>query len=355
MALWSFKIRKICSGGQVLLLRFYMANLYHLGWMRLQYSQSRNEVQLTSNSIKTSKIILVFLIFYQTKVLCDGLGFEDDIGIVVFIFFSLITPRTVIKKQVRLINNFLRISSKLNQHCKVKILWGWSILIALFLKIIYVSIFFEFLVESNFIELLFVLPRIIMFWVISVVCHLTSIAISLLVGYTEWVTNKIYSIEEKIPQAIQQNKIRDVRRLTRKITSLLNLHQMCTRITGQIFDCLGPQIVVLAFYNLCFLPTLHFQDLNFKLINILGLYGLKDFIFSLEKLTIGARRKYFFSDRDWWNHTFMTNLAKPQRKVLGLVTPSRQLFFRILFANCSRMYLKYMWYRIKMKNERNKL
>ncbi|KAH8238101.1 hypothetical protein KR026_008985 [Drosophila bipectinata] len=355
MALSSFKLRKILSGGQVLLLRFYMANLYHLGWMRLQYSKPRNEVQLTINSIKTSRIILVFLIFYQTNVVCDGLGFQDDIGILGYILVSFITPRTAIEKQVRLINSFLRISSKLNQHCKVKILWDWSILLALILKIIYVGMMVEFLSEASFVELLFVLPRMVMFWVIFVICHLTSIAISLLVGYTEWVTNKISSIEEKIPQAIQQNKIRDVKRLIRKITSLLNLHQMCKRITGQIFDCLGPQIVLLAFCNLCFLPTLHFQDLDFKLINILGLYGLKDFIFSLEKITIGARRKYFFSERDWWNHTFITNLAKPQRKVFGLVTPNRQLLFRIIFANCSRMYLKYMWLRMKIKNERNKL
>lgn len=351
------KLRKrFFIGGRVLLLRFYLSNLYYLGWMRLQYDKSRNEVQFTPKNIGISRIVLMFYIIYETLVVSESYSRQqDDIGIIVFMVFLLITPKSVFEKQVRLINDFLRISSKLYRHCEGDISWHWSILCSFAFKVIYINIMMDLLIEADLFEFVFILPRFIIIWLIFMICHLTSLAISLLDGYNEWIRNTISSLEENLPQAIQQNKLRSVRSMRRKITSLLALNQWVSRITEQTFDCLGAHMALLAFYNLSFLPGQSIIDLDFKLYNALSIYSLKSFICALEKLSIGPQRKYFLCDRDWWEHAFRHNLAKPQLKIFKLVTPNRQLFFRIIFANCSRMYLQYMWILAEMRNKKKQI
>lgn len=223
----------------------------------------------------------MFFILYQIQTVCDDDSRQqDDIEILAFMVVLFLTPSTVIEKQVLLINNLLRISSKHYQDCQANISWHWSVLLALAFKLAYFEKTIEFLNEATFLEFMFILPKFLITWLIFLFSHLTSFAISLLVGYTEWIRNRISSVEEKLLQAIQQKRLRSVKNMRRKMASLLVLNQWCSRITEEAFDCLSAQMALLAYFTLNFLPAQSILDLDFKLINVLSIYSLKCLIFS---------------------------------------------------------------------------
>lgn len=362
----------------LLLLRFYLAQFYYLGLMRLRYDESCNELRLTYYSVTVSRMIGLWCAFFFTLALLDPYPLMLHLQLVGFSCWLLIQPRGVIEERRRVINRILRLSPQLHRLCRRKVELSWFLAFQLVLKLLVFRLFYKGLLgpiniswKALFI-VLFVVPISMTIWVIDVTSHLISIVLALLLKSFELVNSEMAAIDERLCLEILRSDYRAVRRLQRRQISLQRLHRSYVKVTRQCIDCLSPQLVLIVFYNLSSIYTFS-SGVWRRIFQIAVIVNtLRSLLHTLDELVATtsapqdtswmhvARLLQFeevLATHGWlqrkdfrWKLQDTTSFGQSVRRscfqrrllVLGLVTPNRRLLFRIAFAFCCLLHLHYM-------------
>ncbi|XP_017077400.2 uncharacterized protein LOC108112162 [Drosophila eugracilis] len=381
MALWrSLRLsNRYISQHVLLLLRFYRAQFYYLGLMRIRYEECRKEMRLTYYSVTVSRIIGLWFGFFFTLALLEPYSLMLHLQLVGFTCCLLIQPRGVVEERTRLLNRILHLSPQLYRLCRRKMHLSWSLVFQLLVKFLTFRMFYEGLLGHRAASwkmmyiVLFVVPISFAIWVMDVTSHLIGIVLSLLLKSFEMVNTEMTAIDERLCLEILRSDYQAVRRLQRRLASLQLLHRSYVKVTHQLIKCLSPQLILIVLYDLSTIYT--FSSGEWRRILQIGVLvnNLKGLLHTLDELvaTSGAPqdtswmhvahllhfeevlathgwlgRKDFrwkVQDIDSFGQSVRRCCFQPSLLVLGLVTPNRRLLFRLTFAFCSLLHLHFMW------------
>ncbi|KAH8241462.1 hypothetical protein KR026_004063 [Drosophila bipectinata] len=350
---------------EILLWRFYRVFFHYLGLMRTQYDRSQNTVKLTYYSVTIANMVGLFWAFQLIRMWpINGM----HLG---FIVFLLVQPRSVFEKRIRLINDFLRISSHLYMRYKRTFQLSTTIPFSLIIKF---SSFDIYVVQGNGILILVAgqfMPQNILTSIINITCMLVSSATLLIFKYTEFVNEEMTAIGKKLPLAVLRMEHRAVRRMKRRLAYMQALNIVCSQIIKMIFECLGIQLLFLTYFNINFLATMKFDRDRTVAMNIACGMALHSFLISLGRLATMYSSSHivdfqvtpiydeFRSNHNWVQKTFSTwrtedwsdhitqdsmhHLLKPRLLILGLFAPNERFLFYTVFTYGTITYLKLMW------------
>ncbi|XP_017044907.1 uncharacterized protein LOC108090640 [Drosophila ficusphila] len=390
MALWrSLHLsNRYISQHVFLLLRFYLAQFYYLGLMRLRYDESRNALHLTHYSVTVSRMIGLWFAFFFTLALLHPYTLMLHLQLVGFTCCLLIQSRGVVEERTRLVNRIIALSPQLHRLCRRKLKLSWSLIFQFLVKLLTFRMFYEgFLVprESSFKMLfifLFVVPISSAIWIMDVTSHLIGILLILLRKSFELVNQEMVLVDEKLCMKILRSDFIAVRKLQKRLISLQRLHGSYVKFTQQLIACLSPQLILIVLYHLSAIYT--FSSGEWRRMFQFGVYfnGLRSLLHNLDELVkiTGApqdtswmhvakllqfeeilanygwlERKGFrwsIQDIDSFGQSVRRSWFQRKLLILGLVTPNRQLLFRVSFAFCSLLHLHYMWKRSALVTEK---
>ncbi|EDW35890.1 GL17498 [Drosophila persimilis] len=344
MALWRlFRLsNRYISLHALLLLRFYLAQFYYLGLMRVRYEAAHSSVHLTPYSVTIARMLGLFFAYFLSLALLHPYVLLLHIQLFVFACCLLVQPRRVYEERIRLINCFLRLAPELYRRCRCKLRLSWMLVLQLVFRLLTFKMYFETFMLSKdatwklFFMAVFVVPVSMAIWVMDMTSHLMSIALTILTKSFELMNDELASIAEKLPVGTLKGDQRAVQRLQRRLRSLQRLHRTYAKLTQELLDCITPQLVLIIVYNLSMIYSA-------LLCPILATHGW------LER----RRYRWRLQDGDSCSQSVRRCLLQPGLQVLGLVTPNRQLFFRLAFAYCSFLHLHYMWKKSAVVSEQD--
>lgn len=388
MALWRWPLRqssRYLSLHVLLLLRFYLAQYRCLGLMRLRYVEERIEVRLTPYSVTVARMIGLWFAFFFTLAFVDPYRLMLHIQLLGFSCSVMLQPRRVVEERTRLVNEFLRLTPQLYRCCRRKLKMSWLTILQGLLKFLTFRMFYMALLvpkDTSYMLMLMVLivvPVALAIWVMDVTSHLVSIALLLLLKSFQLVNEEMAAVGEKLPLEILRGDYGAIRRLERRQVALQRLHRSYVRLTQEVINCLGPQLVLILLYNLSTIYTLS-SGRWWRLIQISVLVNsVRSLLVSLDELEAMTRARQDTSwmhvaqllqfdeilathgwlERKSWKWRWRCHdpdskipILQPGLKILGLVIPDRRLLFRIAFAFCSVLHLHYMWKRSALVAER---
>ncbi|XP_016946483.1 uncharacterized protein LOC108022152 [Drosophila biarmipes] len=362
----------------LLLLRFYLAQFYYLGLMRLRYERSRNEMRLTCWSVTVSRMLGLWCAFFFTLALLDPYPLMLHIQLMGFICCLLLQPRRVIEERTRLMNQILRLAPQLYRHCRMKVHLSWSLVLQLLIKLLTFRMFYENLLGPRdtswklLFIVFFVVPVSLAIWVMDVTSHLIGIVLALLLKSFELMNIEMAAIDEKLCLEILRSDFGAIRRLQRRQIFLQRLQRSYVQVTQETIDCLSPQLVLILLYNLSTIYT--FSSGEWRRILQMGVIvnNLRSLLHTLDDLVAITKapqntswlhlarllqfeevlathgwleRKGFrcrIQDTDSFGQGIRRCCLQRSPLVLGLVSPNRRLLFRIAFAFCTLLHLHYM-------------
>ncbi|KAH8327801.1 hypothetical protein KR074_009706 [Drosophila pseudoananassae] len=350
---------------EILLWRFYRCFFHYLGLMRTQYDRSQNTVKLTYYSVTVANMVGLFWAFQLIRMWpINGM----QLG---FIVFLLVQPRSVFEKRIRLINDFLRISSHLYLRYKRTFQLNTTLPLSLMIKFSFID---NYLTQGSPILILVagqLMPHNIATSIINITCMLVSSATLLIFKYTTFVNEEITAIGKRLPLAVLRMEHRAVRRMKRRLAYMRTLNVVCSQIIKMIFECLGIQLLFLTYFNINFLASMKFDGDRTVAINVSCGVALHSFLISLGRLATMYSSSHivdfqvtpiydeFSSNHNWVQKTFSTwrtedwsdhttqdsmhHLLKPRLLVLGLFAPNERFLFYTVFTYGTITYLKLMW------------
>ncbi|XP_001361694.2 uncharacterized protein Grl58a [Drosophila pseudoobscura] len=391
MALWRlFRLsNRYISLHALLLLRFYLAQFYYLGLMRVRYEAAHSSVHLTPYSVTIARMLGLFFAYFLSLALLHPYVLLLHIQLFVFACCLLVQPRRVYEERIRLINCFLRLAPELYRRCRCKLRLSWMLVLQLVFRLLTFKMYFETFMLSKdatwklFFMAVFVVPVSMAIWVMDMTSHLVSIALTILTKSFELMNDELASIAEKLPVGTLKGDHRAVQRLQRRLRSLQRLHRTYAKLTQELLDCITPQLVLIIVYNLSMIYSLSYVQWRRIFQIALLANNLRQLMHSLAALVAAAaapqdtcwlqvarllqfdeilathgwleRRRYRWrlQDGDSCSQSVRRCLLQPGLQVLGLVTPNRQLFFRLAFAYCSFLHLHYMWKKSAVVSEQD--
>ncbi|SPP75385.1 uncharacterized protein LOC117592624 [Drosophila guanche] len=391
MALWRLLrlSNRYISLQALLLLRFYLAQFYYLGLMRVRYEKSSNSVHLTPYSVTMARMLGLLFAYFLSLALLHPYALLLHIQLLLFACCLLVQPRRVCEERIRLINCFLRLAPELYRRCRCKLRLSWMLVLQLVFRLLTFKMYFETFMLSKdatwkvFFVVVFVVPVSLAIWVMDMSTHLVSIALTILTKSFELMNDELASIAEQLPVGTLKADHKAVQRLQRRHRSLQRLHRSYAKLTQELLDCLTPQLVLIMVYNLSMIYSLSYVQWRRLFQIALLANNLRQLMHSLSALVAAAaapqdicwlqlarllqfdeilathgwlerrRCRWRLQDADSCSQRVRLCLLQPGLQVLGLVTPNRQLFFRLAFAYCSFLHLHYMWKKSAVVSEKD--
>ncbi|EDW01274.1 uncharacterized protein LOC6561240 [Drosophila grimshawi] len=374
----SFRIsNRYISFHALLLLRFYLGQFYYLGLLRLRYECAGNAVRLTEYSVTISRMVALPFAYFLSDALLSPYVAMLHLQPFLFVCCLLWQPRRTYERRVQLINGFLRLAPALYRRSRRRLKLSWFLVLQLPLKLLTFKLYLDIfelsktIIDKLVFLVIFVVPISLAVWCMDISAHLFNICLSLLLKSFEQLNTELVEQVERLHLKLLQADYRAVRRCQRRLCSLQRLHVAYVRITQQILDCLAPQLLLIVLYNITMIFALSYAHWQ-RLFDILILAnGLRLLFQSLDALVIatGSPRDTSWAhvarllqlnevlamhgwlhrhcwtsllDMDSCEQSVRRTLLQPRLQVLGLFTPNRRLFFRLLFCYCSYLYLHYM-------------
>lgn len=365
----------------LVLLRFYLAQFYFLGLLRLRYKRMGNAVHLTPYSVTISRLLALPFAYFLSLAALSPYASLLYMQPYLFLCYFLWQPRRVHEQRVRVINGFLRLAPALYRLSRRQLQVSWLLVVQLALKLLTMKIYlwlysshtdglqkFVFLVS-------FVLPGSLSVWCLDMAAHLINICLYLLLASFEQLNAELRQQLEQLHMKTLHADYGAVKRLQRRLRYIQRLYVAYARLTQQLLDTLAPQLLQIVVYNLTMIFALSFAHWR-RLLDILMLAnGLRLLFQTLDALVVATSSP---QDTTWthlaqllqlnqalalhgWLHRHTAGytavhmdssgqsmrrvLLQPRLQILGLFTPNRRFFFRLLFCYCSYLYVSYMWHK----------
>ncbi|XP_064544284.1 uncharacterized protein Grl58a [Drosophila montana] len=374
----SFRIgNRYISFHALILLRFYLAQFYYLGLLRLHYERVGNAVHLTPYSVSISRLIGLPFAYFLSVALLNPYYSLLYLQPYLFVCCLLWQPRRIHERRVRLINGFLRLAPALYRLSRRQLKLSWLLVVQLALKLLTLKLYFVVLVlpkdglHKLALIVIFVLPGTLSVWCLDTTAQLINICLSLLLKSFEQLNTELIFQVEQLHMKTLHADYRAVRRIQRRLRSLQRLYVAYARLTQQLLDCLAPQLLLIVVYNLSMIFALSYAHWRRFLDILLLANGLRLLFQSLDALVAATGSPRYTSwahladllqlnevlamhgwlhrhcwtalDMDSCGQSVRRALLQPRLQILGLFTPNRRLFFRLFFSYCSYLYLSYMW------------
>ncbi|XP_030375612.1 uncharacterized protein LOC115624903 [Scaptodrosophila lebanonensis] len=362
------------SAHALFLLRFYLWQYYHLGVLRLRYDRSRNVVQLTRYSITVSRLLGLPFLFLLSLALHYPYKLLVYMQPLVFMSCLVMQPSRTYTQWIALINRFLNLAVRLFRISRRKLRFSWFLIAQLVIKFLTLKLYVQMLtldlIDAFRFLLIFVLPTSLCIWCIDISTHIVSLTLSILLKSFELLNEEIEACSTQLQVKIMQADYRNVERLNNRLHALQQLYISYSRLTQDVLDCLAVKLLLIVVYNLSMVYALsrHWQrffEIGVLLNSVRLLFQLLDKLANAictpyetswqhsaqllrfnEVLSMhGWLRRRRDLERQVNGYTELYALIQPQLQVLGLFTPNRRAFFRVLFFYCSYLYLHYMWHK----------
>ncbi|TDG41207.1 hypothetical protein AWZ03_012381 [Drosophila navojoa] len=363
----------------LLLLRFYLAQFYFLGLLRLRYRRKGNAVHLTHYSVTVSRLVALPFAYFLSLALLSPYSSLLYMQPYLFLCFFLWQPRRVHEERVRLINGFLRLAPALHRLTRCQLQVSWLLVLQLALKLLTMKIYWwvyrrpsDVITKFGYV-LLIALPGSLSVWCLDMAAHLISICLYLLLASFEQLNTELQQQLEQLHMKTLHADYGAVKRLQRRLLYTQRLYEAYARLTQQLLDTLAPQLLQIVVYNLTMIYALSFGHWR-RLLDILMLAnGLRILFQSLDALVVATRSP---RDTTWMHlaqllqlnqalamhgwldrhcstsgHMYSSGqsmrrvLLQPRLQILGLFTPNRRFFFRLLFCYCSYLHVSYVWHK----------
>ncbi|KAH8394745.1 hypothetical protein KR222_003951, partial [Zaprionus bogoriensis] len=361
----------------LLLLRFYLAQFYYLGLLRLRYERVANAVHLTHYSLTISRMLGLLFAFLLCLALLSSSSTVLYLQPYLYVCFLLWQSRRQQERRVRLINEFLRLAPVLYRLSRRQLKLSWLLVLQLALKLLTLKLYLALLLVTKdgawklgFL-FIYVLPASLAVWCLDMSSNLVNIGLSLLHKSFEQLNTELGTCAEQLHMKVLHGDYQAVRRIQRRLRARQRLFVAYSRLTQQLLDCLAPQLLLIVIYNLTLIYALSYAHWRRLLdIALLG-NGLRLLFHSLDALVVATAtprdtswlqvaRQLQFSElleRHGWFHrhgwtaldidscgqSVRRALLQPRLQMLGLFSPNRRFFCRLLVSYCSYLYLHYMW------------
>lgn len=361
----------------LLLLRFYLGTFYHLGLLRLRYECTENAVHLTPYSVTISRMLGLFSAYFLSLALLTPAVSVLYVQPYLFVCCLLWQSRRQLERRVRLINGFLRLAPALYRLSRRPLKLSWLLVLQLVLKLVTLKLFLVLLFVNRDeawllgFYMIYVLPASLSFWCLDMSSNLINICLALLHKSFEQLNTELGAGAEELHVKVLQGDYQAVRRLQRRLRRLQRLFVAYVRLTQQLLDCLAPQLLLIVIYNLTLIYAVSYAHWRRLLDIAVQGNGLRLLFQSLDALVVATaspqdtswlhvarqlqlsvvlKRHGWFHRHGWTamdidscGQSVRRALLQPRLQVLGLFTPNRRFFCRLLLAYCSYLYLHYMW------------
>ncbi|XP_068147885.1 uncharacterized protein Grl58a [Drosophila tropicalis] len=369
----------------LLLIRFYLAQFYYLGLMRLRYERARNRLHLTEYSVTISRMISLPFAYFLSLALLHPYKLLMHWQPYFFACVLLLQPRHVYERRVRLMNRFLQLAGQLYRRSRRKLKLSWLLILQLAIKflsfrLIYVSYDLSRAHEIEtvvMIALVFTLPVTLTIWLMDMSQHLVSIGLTLLIKSFDILDDEMAQVMKMMSVHVIKAQYGQVRQLHRRLRILQHLYLAYGQLTQQLLNCWAPQLFLIIVYNITLIYSLssahwkHLFSISLLIYSLLMLFKSLDNLVCLSRASRQTSwrsvakqlefdqllAQYCWLERrrigygyvqhgDTCGQIVRRSWTHPRLKVLGLLTPNRKLFFRLLFAYFSYLHLHFMWKRM---------
>lgn len=368
---------KYISHHALLLLRFYLGQFYHLGLLRMRYECAENAVHLTPYSVTISRILGLFSAYFMSLALLTPYVSVLYVQPYLFVCCLLWQSKRQLKRRVRLINGFLRLAPALYRLSRRPLKLSWLLVVQLVLKLLTLKLFLVLLFvhkDAPWLAgffMIYVLPASLAFWCLDMSTNLINICLLLLHKSFEQLNTELGAAAEELHVKVLQGDYQAVRRLQRRLRRLQRLFVAYVRLTQQLLDCLAPQLLLIVIYNLTLIYAISYAHWRRLLDIAVQGNGLRLLFQSLDalvevtaspqdtswlqvarqlQLCVLLKRHGWFHRHNWTaqdidscGQSVRRALLQPRLQVLGLFTPNRRFFCRLLLAYCTYLYLHFMW------------